>query len=218
MNKGGQMLLAGAANAVLFAKELGVRPAGPAAGPGAYIAGEEVFGYVRGLWQDVEPGAAEVLESRYPTYDSTRDAKCAATLSKFGAGRIAAIYGPAGSAFAATHAAPVRQFVKRVVDRIFTPMAVVDGPPTIEVALRRKNGKLLVHLGNCTAMQVAGDYATVDFIPPVGPLQLKLRMRQRPARVTLEPQGRPLAGSWKDGVWSGSLDRLDIHGIVAVSA
>jgi hypothetical protein len=218
VNKGGQMLLVGAANGALFARELGVTLTDRASDQPAFVTGEEVFGNMRGLWQDVEPGSAEVIESRYPTYDATRDAKCAATLSKFGAGRIAAIYGPVGGVFAATHAAAPRQFVKRVVDRIFKPMAQVEGPPTVDVALRRKNGKLLLHLGNCTGMQVAADYSASDFVPAVGPLRISVRMQQKPARVTLEPQGRALAGSWKDGVWSGTLDRLDVHAIVAFSA
>ncbi len=218
VNKGGRMLLTGAANARLFAGELGVTLAGESSEQSAFVAGDEIFASLRGVWQDVEPGAAEVIESRYPTYDSTRDAKCAATLGSFGAGRIAAIYGPVGSAFAMNHSAAERQFVKRVVDRIFHPMALVDGPPTLEVSLRRKNGKLLMHLGNCTAMQVASDYTTVDFVPPVGPLSVRIRMPRQPSQVVLEPLGIPLAGAWSGGLWSGSLDRLDVHAIIAFSA
>jgi hypothetical protein len=217
VHRGGRLLLAGAANAALFAKELGVIIAGQPSYETAFVAGEEVFSNVGGLWQDVEPGSAETIESRFPTFDTTRDARCAATVSRLGTGRIAAIYGPLGSAFAATHAAATRQFVKRVMDRIFTPMAEVQGPPTVEMALRRKNGKLLVHLGNCAGMQVATDYAASDFVPPVGPLRIRIRTPRKPVRVTLEPQGRPLAGTWTDGVWSGTLDRLDVHAIVALS-
>lgn len=216
VSKGGKLLLVGAANAALFGKELGVQ-LGEASEQPAYVAGEEVFGNVRGLWQDVEPGGAEVLASRYPTYDSTRDAKCAATLSKFGSGQIAAIYGPVGSVFALGHTAAVRQFIKRVVGHVLTPMVQVDAPPTVEMALRRKDGKLLVHLGNCTEMQVASDYAASDFVPPVGPVRISLRAAKKPERVTLEPQGRPLTGTWKEGVWTGTVDRLDVHAIVAFS-
>ncbi len=185
VNKGGKLLLVGAENAALFAKELGVQLVGQPSDQPAYVTGEEVFGNVRGLWQDVEPGSAEAIESRYPTYDSSRDARCAATLSKYGSGRIAAIYGPLGTVFAQAHATPTRQFIKRVVDRLFQPMAQVDAPATVEIALRRKDGKLLLHLGNCTAMQVAGDYAASDFVPPVGPLRVSLRTGRKPSRVTL---------------------------------
>jgi hypothetical protein len=215
---GGNLLLVGAANAALFAKELGVRLLNASLQP-AYVTGEETFGNVRGLWQDVVPGAAEAIESRYPVFDASRDAQCAATLSKFGSGRIAAIYGPLGSVFAVSHDAPVRQFIRRVVARVFTPMAQVDAPPVVETVLRRKDGKLLLHLINCSGsgMEVATENATVDLVPAVGPLRIALRTPNRPARVTLEPGARQIAGAWKDGLWTGVVDRLETHAIVAFS-
>lgn len=217
VGKGGNLLLAGAANTALFAKELGVRLTGEAAKKTAYVIGEETFASMSGLWQEVDPAGAEAIESCYDTYDSTRDAHCAATLSRFGTGRIAAIYGPAGTAFAQAHASSVRQFIGRVAGRIFSPMLTLEAPATVEATLRRKQGKLLLHLGNCTAMQVAGDYATVDAVPPVGPLRISLRTPGKPAQVTLEPEGRVLVGTWRNGVWTGTLDKLDIHAIVAFS-
>jgi hypothetical protein len=215
--KGGNLLLVGATNAALFAKELGVRLRDASRQP-AFVTGEETFANVRGLWQDVDPGAAEAIESRYPVFDATRDGQCAATLSRFGSGRIAAIYGPLGSVFAVSHAAPVRQFIRRVVDRVFTPLAQVDAPPLVETVLRRKDGKLLLHLVNCSGMQVATEYATVDLVPAAGPLRIGLRIPNRPARVTLEPGGRQIAGAWKDGLWTGVVDRLETHAIVAFSS
>ena len=74
---------------------------------------------------------------------------------------------------------------------------------------------LLLHVANCTAMQVATDYATADFIPPVGPLPIGVRTARKPVQVTLEPLGTPLAGKWENGLWSGRLERLDVHAIVA---
>lgn len=213
VEKGGNLLLVGAANAVLFARELGVRLREASIQP-AFVTGEETFGNVGGLWQDVEAGAAEAIESRYPVFDATREAKCAATLSKFGSGRIAAIYGPLGSVFAASHAAPSRQFIRRVVNRVFTPMAQVDAPPFVEAVLRRKNGKLLLHLINCSGMQVAPDYATVE-VAATGPLRIGLRTGKRPGVVTLEPEGRQIAGTWEGGLWTGVVDRLETHAIVA---
>lgn len=213
---GGKLLIAGAQNAALFGEVLGVKLLGPASDQSAYLAGEEVFASVRGLWQEVELNGAQPLVERYPTYDSTRDGRCAATLNKHGAGAIAALYGPIGTAFALTHAAAARQVVARLVERLFTPMLSLEGPPTIEVALRKKGSKLLVHLLNSTAMQVAGDYAVVDFVPPVGPLRITLRLPAKPRRATLEPEGRALAGEWKNGVWSATIDRVEIHSILAV--
>jgi hypothetical protein len=213
---GGKLVLAGAENAALFSTELGVRFLGEASRQGVYLPGTEAFATATGLWQDVEPAGARAIEERYPTYDSTRDAKCAATVQRLGAGEIAAIYGPAGTIFAAAHAPAMREFIGRVVSRLFTPAVTLDGPASVELCLRRKDGRLLVHLGNCTAMQVAGDYAVLDFVPAVGPLKLAVRLPSTPKRVTLEPEGRALEGSWSGGEWRGTIERLEVHGIVAV--
>lgn len=215
VRQGGKVVVAGAENAALFAKELGVRLAGAPSLQTTYVLGGEVFGNARGVWQEVEAVEAQVIEERFPTYDSTRDGKCAATVNRFGGGAIAGIYGPIGAVFAATHAPAIRRFVKRVMERLFQPAVEVEGPPTVEVSLRKKNGKLLVHLGNCTAMQVAADYAAMDFVPPVGPLRVTLKLPAKPRRVTLEPEGQPLRGEWRNGAWSGTIARLDIHAILA---
>jgi hypothetical protein len=216
VRNGGNLLIAGAENAALFADLLGVRFPKTAARVAAYVPGEEVFGNIEGIWQDVELAGAQSIEQRYPTYDSTRDAQCAATLSTLGSGRIIAAYGPLGRVFAAAHAPGTRQFLERLVRRVYQPMVECEGPPTVEVALRRKEGKLLVHLLNFCGMQVAGDYAVMDFVPSVGPLKLRIRTPRRPAAVTLLPEGRAVNGEWRDGVWTGTVDKLDIHSVVAL--
>jgi len=118
-----------------------------------------------GVWQDVEPAGAQVLEERYPVQDATRDGKCAATLNTLGSGSIAAIYGSTGKPTPSRTVWGCASSSRASVARMFKPMVEVQGPPTIEVALRRKDGRLLVHLSNCTGMQVAPDFATIDYVP-----------------------------------------------------
>ncbi|MCC6860174.1 MAG: hypothetical protein IT158_16525 [Bryobacterales bacterium] len=215
VRNGGNLLLVGAENAALFSGELPVRFLGQPSPQPAFVPAEEVFGNLTGLWQDVEPRDAQAIEQRYPAFDSTRDGKCAATLSALGSGKIAAIYGPFGKVFTATHAAPARQFLDKVMRRLFTPLVEVAGPPSIEVALRKKSGRLALHLVNCSAMQVAAEYAISDFVPAVGPLEIRARLAGPPSRVTFEPGGRPVNGNWSNGEWRGVIDRLEIHGILA---
>jgi len=213
---GGNVLLAGAENAALFSGELGVRLLGAPSQQAAFVLGTDILGNAGGVWQDVELAGAQALEQRFPVHDSTRDGKCAATLNRLGSGSIAAVYGPIGTDYAATHSPALRQFLQRIVARMFTPLVEIKGPPTIDVALRRKQGKLLVHLSNCTAMQVGADYPVIDYVPPVGPIQVSLRLDRPPARVTLEPGGTPVQGTVRDGIWSGSIERLDLHSVLAV--
>jgi hypothetical protein len=208
---GGALLVIGAENARLFADVLGVELKGDASDQACWVGGSEIVGNVRGLWQDFEPRGAEVVEQRYPSTDLTREGRPAATVTRLGKGRIAAIYGPIGSVFAQSHAPATRQFLRRVIDRVWTPSVRVDGPPAVEVVVRKKGGRTIIHLNNTTNMQVASEYATTDFIPPVGPIRVTAQMAKAPAGVRLEPGGGTVQGAWQNGVWTGEVPSVHIH-------
>lgn len=216
LGQGGRLLVAGAENAALFAEAAGVALRGRPARGAAYIPGDEVFANVHGLWQEVEATEAEVIEVRYPSFAERGPAQCAATLRRTGAGGIVLFCGPLGEAFARTHAPAIRRLVRRLTARLFTPVVSVDGPPTVEVVLRRDGERWFVHLLNSTAMQVAGDYVAVDFIPPVGPLRLRVCLPRAPRRVRVEPEGVDPDGRWRGGVWEAQIPRLDLYSIVTI--
>jgi len=218
VRKGGNAVVAGAENAALFINELNVRLLGKPEEGEWFVKGEEVFANVRGLWQKVMPAGAQILEERYPTYDALKDAECAATVTSVGAGRMAAFYGPVGAAYALSHGSALRQFIRRVIDKVFTPLVRLDGPSTVEVVVRKKDGRLLVHLLNCTGMQVATEYVAGDFVAPVGPVRVEIRLAKKPSRATLEPGARALQGDYRDGIWTVTIDRLQIHEILAVES
>jgi hypothetical protein len=215
---GGRLLLIGAETAAAFRDVLQVRFLGEPRDQPAWIPGVEVFANMRGRWQDVELAGAHELETRFPTYDATRDGRPAATLAAVGSGMVAAIYGPAGTVFAKTHAPETRRLIGRVARRLHEPSIALEAPPVVEVVRRRKGGRQMVHLLNYSGMQVASDYGAVDYVPPAGPMKISIRMERRPRRVTLEPGGRELRGTWSNGAWSAPIDRLDIHAILAWEA
>ncbi len=212
---GGKLLVAGAENAKRFAPELGVTLTGNPSDQPSWVAGKEVLGNVRGVWQKVEVQTATVLEQRYPAMDTTRDGTPAATHSRVGKGEIVMVYGPLGSIFAQTHAPEVREFVRRLVKPVFQPRFEIEGPPVVEASLRRKNGRHYLHLNNFAGMQVAGDYSATDFIPPVGPLRVILRFDRQPQNVTLEPGGRRLTVQRSESGWAIFVPKLEIHSAIA---
>ena len=198
----GKLVIIGAENARLFGM------AGAASDQPAWIVGRDLVGSLRGAWVDNIDG--EVIEQRYPTTDTTRDARPAAILK----GATVFIPGPFGTAFSQTHAPAARQFLKRVIDRVWKPGIEVEAPPTIELVLRRRGRQTILHLNNATNMQVAGDYATTDFIPPVGPVDIKLKLPDRPRIVRLQPDVTGLQGSWANGTWTGRVPSVHIHSAV----
>jgi hypothetical protein len=211
---GGKLLVSGARNAALFGAECGVRLVGEATVQESYVPGE-VMGITKGLWQDVEPVTAKVLASRFPAMDSRKDGKPAALAQALGKGEIVLMPGPMGVVYAETHASTIRQFVAKLLAPRFQPLVRVEAPPTVEVVLRRKDGKLVVHLLNETNMQVAGDFATTDFVPAVGPVRLGLG-RQKPKSVMLEPEGVALAAREVGGEWVVEVPRLLQHSAAVV--
>lgn len=211
---GGRALVLGAANTRLFASALKVRPVGEPRDQTAYLPGGELLANVRGLWQDIEPDGCEVVDSRYPAWDDSREGKPAVVRATLGKGKIAAICGPIGSVFAATHAPAAREFVGRIVRRLFTPRFTVSGPPTLELSLRRKESRMLLHVTNSTAMQVAGNYAALDFVPPLDRISITVR-GNAPSQVTWEPKGFPLPPSPVADGWRVTIPRVEIHGIVS---
>ena len=204
---GGRVLIIGAENAARLGELLGVRLKGQARDQQAYVAGGELMANVRGVWQEVELAGAKEIARRHATWDPARPGVIAATLH----GNACGIYGPIGKVFAATHAPATRVFLGNIVKQLYEPGLRIGGPPTLEAVLRRKGGRTVLFLNNSTAMQVAGDYAAMDFVPSVGPVNVSLKLETKPARVTLQPQGRPAAGTYRDGWWSGTLERVEIQ-------
>ena len=74
------------------------------------------------------------------------------------------------------------------------------GPPTLYRALTADDGSYVV-----------------EGVPAVGPVRVSLRLGARPGRVVLEPGGREVRGEWKDGWWTGEVDRVEVHAVLVVS-
>lgn len=216
---GGVLLASGVANTALFGAEAGVGLLGTeAALEDAYIGGSEVLANLHGQWRDIDPGQAKLLESRFAVYDTRSGGKPAAVARKLGKGEIVLLPGPIGTVYAQTHTPAVRDFVKRLVAPRFRPLVEAAAPPSVEVVLRRKDGRLMVHLLNSAGMQVAGDYATTDFVPEVGPVTL--RVAWAPSKVQLAPSGESLTAVHNQlqgkNFWDIRLPKLHIHSVVMV--
>jgi hypothetical protein len=185
--QGGIVVVSGAVNT---ARWLGVAQAGTM--QGAFVFGSEVMASMGGTWLDVAPEhGLETIETRYATRNRAQPGLPAALAVKAGRGEVVLVPGPVGDVYWHAHAAPVRDFARRLIRPRFRPLVEVDGPPTLEVVLRKKNGKLYVHVLNLTAMQTNTHYAVTDFIPPVGPVRVRFNGKP-PKSVRLLPENREL--------------------------
>ena len=212
---GGVLIVCGAENAALFAEAIGARVSADAASvQAAWIGGGEVLGNLHGLWRDLEPGSAQVLEQRFTDYDTRSGGLPAAVAGKHGKGEIVLIPAALGRVYAQTHTPAVRDFLRRIVAPRFQPPVRVSAPPVVEVALRTKAKRLHIHLLNSAGMQVAGDFAALDYIPAVGPV--KLSFPWKPLSAKLTPEGTALSAVAAAGRWTIEAPKIEIHSVVTV--
>ena len=185
--QGGTVIVSGAVNT---ARWLGVAQAGKV--QGAFVPGGEVMASMGGTWLDVTPEhQTEVIETRYASRNSSQEGRPAALAVRTGRGQTVLVPGPVGEVYWHAHATPVRDFARRLIRPRFKPLVEVDGPPSLEVVLRKKNGKLYVHVLNLTAMQTSTQYAVTDFVPEVGPVRIRFNGKA-PKSVHLLPENREL--------------------------
>jgi len=110
---------------------------------------------------------------------------------------------------------PLRRSLNNLARELFPqPMVEVKGSNDVDVCVARNHGKLLVNLVN-----TAGPHKTqsiLETIPPVGPLDIAIRLPRKPAAVMLEPGARPLAADYRDGQLRLTVPKVEIHEIIAV--
>ncbi len=184
---GGSLLLLGEKCAPLFAPQLGASLA-DAPETGAFELDTPLGPVnVKGPWLSATTAAAEVAGFRYPTRDFRKGGAPAATVAALGKGKIAAVYGPVALGFFRGHHPGLRRFVGGLAARLFAdPAVTVDGPPTIDIALRRTaDGRLALHLLNRTGFPVADRYSFIDQVPSVGPVEVGLKVAARPKQRAL---------------------------------
>ncbi|MCY3017440.1 MAG: beta-galactosidase trimerization domain-containing protein [Planctomycetota bacterium] len=107
------------------------------------------------------------------------------------------------------------------------PLVTVEAPAWLEVTVMRQriegtrggHDRLLVHLVNQHGDHpVDGNYRCVEQIQPVQNVKVRVRCLQRPARVTLEPDGARPTWKFAKGVVTVNVPEVAIHRVVALHA
>lgn len=203
----------------LFEEELGI-----ALGEEHHSAGELAIGdgflSIRGPWLKAELRGATGIASWYPDRVlRPEDAQWAATVAELGAGRIAGIYGRIDVTNYHTHHPLIRRFIGEVCESLFPDPAVrLDGPPTVDLALRTtEGGKLSVHLLNTLGLPL-GNRMVTGYIPPTGDLTLWVRAPEAPGRVVLQPSGQALNWRWDPAasVCTIQVPSVELHEVVVL--
>ena len=217
VTNGGNLITIGAETALLFQDALGIKLVGEAHDCVDFIFANDLFGRCPGLWQDIELDGAKLLASRYEIEDKRKPGLPAATLFSMDKGKIAGIYGSLGSTHFQFHTPQLRSLLNTVVSKVFPrPMVELNAPPCIDMAVRKKDDRLLIHLTNTSGMQIADNYTVIDYIPKVGPFHVKLHLDEEPTSVKLVPGDVEIEVNHGDDWTNVTIPSLHIHGILVI--
>ena len=224
VGQGGSLLLLGEKCARQFGHLLGAELAGaPAqrtaelvAGPGKAAAQAGRVTNADGIWQKVELTTARAAGSIHPSRDTRKGGEVAATVNAVGKGKVAAVYGPIAAIYFRSHHPWLREFIGNITAELSPdPSVMVEGPSTIDVALRKTaDGRLSIHLLNTAGMPLPDRYGFTDAIPALEDIALTVRTAARPASVSWAPDGGRLMWSWSDGLMKVTIPNLRIHGVI----
>ncbi len=217
---GGNLLLVGPKAAALFAKELDVELEGGPQGNAPHFL--EHNGWLAGhttLFQKVKLGVgAKPFGKLHAANDPRSPSEPAASITQLGAGKIAASYVNLGNRYLNARTSVARDFLNDLVRELFPqPMVEVSGSHSVDVSVGRNHGKLLVNLVNTAGPHEQEKQFTFDDIPPVGSLQVKVRLPKKPKTMRLEPAGQNLKFTWRDGVATVTVPKVAVYEMVVVN-
>ncbi len=162
-------------------------------------------------------GRAQAFGRVFEQNDNSGQAAPAGAIAQLGAGTIAGLFFDIGQGYLEGSTSTLRSLLGSLVDTVFPDQLVqVSGSGFVEVVAGLKDGKLVVHLINTAGDRDNPRVAVFDEIPPIGPLEVKVRLPEAPGPVRLEPEGSTPQHSFADGVLRVVVERVDIHAMVVI--
>ncbi len=215
---GGNLLIVGPVPADIFSDQLGVKFKGNINEKKKWLFYNGVMSNCTDFYRaPLLTKNARPIGKLYNSDQVRGNSQTAATVRKFGKGKIAAIYFNMGYRYHTSRTSHARIFIGAVVDKVFdSPMVEVEGSHKVDLVVNRKEGKLAVNLVNTAGSHANKDVYTFDSIPSVGPLKVKIRLPKEPKNIYLQPQGKEMGFSWENGIVEVEPFVLEIHNILVV--
>ena len=92
----------------------------------------------------------------------------------------------------------------------------VEAPPSVEVSLMEKDGKLLLHLVNWHGEKVMTGRAISEYIPSLSNIKVKIKLEDEPKRVTELPSNNKVKYIYKEKFLTFSITKLELHTIICI--
>jgi hypothetical protein len=219
VKNGGNLLIIGHDAVSVFKEELGIGLLNAEDDKLLFIKASNRMGGIRSkiATAELNAGAAPLswFFSGSDLRDQTNDPSVI-TIS-YGKGRIGAILFDAGSAYQQYKTFVIRDLVGETVNKLFSePMVKVSGSKLVHVAANRKNGNTYISLIN-----IAGEHSNqsaigYDQVPALTDLNILVRTAGKPSSIMLQPEGKSLKFSYKNGIVSTIVPKVDVYSLVEI--
>ncbi|HEY8744304.1 MAG TPA: alpha-amylase family protein [Chloroflexota bacterium] len=221
VESGGRLVLSGAgvARQPTLARLAGVEAVGVPRTGFHYLPVGSAAVTVAGPWQPVAlRGAREWARLLAVPEPAQAGVGTAISLREVGNGRVAVIHGPVFAAYFRTHYPLLRVLLRSLFHEVWPdPLAELEAAGAVVHTVRRQPGRTVVHILNRGVTPATSPRnVSVERVPAVGPVTLRLRLAERPASVRVVPGGQDLDWIWDGGVVSVKLPQVHIHAAVVV--
>ena len=171
-------------------------------------------------WRLVKPTRAKGLGqlATSPLLDERLLPHPTATLHKVGKGAVAYIPFDLFRFFDNNRYPLTRAFVGEVAGALIGELPIqVEAPTCVDVVLRQKGSRRLIHLINrASGVPNRPNDGTIDEIPQVGPIEISIQLEKKPKKVRLAFEKGHLKWKYKGGKLTAHVDRVHIHAALVV--
>lgn len=220
VQEGGHLVVSGAETCHAFRRILGAKKRGSLREETLFVGVGDEAVPVTGPWQPLRLEQAHevlpLLSNQEPEGDGLGFP--AAISNRVGKGTVVAAPGPVFAAYGRARYPRLRAAIGRIMKAAFgKPLVELSGPPSVQLSLRRKGNRLLVHLYNLGAEPTLSPTAhMVESVPAAGPLKLSLQCPSEPKQVSLQPGKQDLQWSFENGKLQVTIGSLHIHEVLVV--
>ncbi|HEY3397946.1 MAG TPA: alpha-amylase family protein [Armatimonadota bacterium] len=182
--------------------------------------GEATFAAWSKQWRLLKPKSARILGwlGKTPLLDAELTPYPGAVLNQVGQGQVAYVPWDACRFYRETRYPAVREWFGELVAALQPDLGLsVTAPPAVDVILRRKGRRRLVHLINrASGLPLEPPAKGVAAIPPVGPVEIEMRLAEPPLKVRLAGDKSALDWGWAEGRLWARVAEVGVHCAVVV--
>jgi hypothetical protein len=221
VDNGGNLIVAGCKSTRLFLPYLDVEIAdGESDSTTIYLENRKKIAPLKTRYQTVSNTNAETIFGVFHANDDEIDAataksKIAATVTKYGKGKIAGVYFNLG-AYDKTRTAVTRDFVGDLIATVFEPAVKISGSKLLEISLMQKNGCTDLNLLNLGGVHGEGRYKSFDERPPLDGIQIEIKHGKSPGAVKQLPENIDLPYTYEGGKVTINAEKIHIHSVIAI--